>query len=593
MTNLLPVNGSTLLARVVVDELVRCGVREAVLCPGSRSAPLAFALHSADAHAALRLHVRVDERSAAYLALGLALRSGTPVPVVCTSGTAVANLHPAVLESSHAGVPLLLVTADRPAELVGTGASQTVEQLGIFGGAARLAVTVGPATGRAGESAHWRAVVDRAMAAAGGLLTGNPGPVQLNVPFRDPLVPDDDADGPDALPGRPGRARWTGVSAVRVALPELVLDPAAPTLVLGGHGGAGAIPAGLPVVAEPSAPAWVRGLRSGAWLVGAAVSGVAPGLLPTQVVVLGRPTLHRSVQRLLADPRVRVFAVPPSGVGAGLGNAARPWWCDTAASVVDVGRMPSGWAVDPAFGDAWAAADREVSASLDEALDGEFAPPLSGFDPMRLARDLVAALPTGSLLVAGPSSPVRDLALTAVPRADVAVLSNRGVAGIDGVVSTAVGAALAHEGPAFALLGDLTLLHDANGLLIGPDEPRPNLTIVVANDGGGSVFTLLEQGEPRYAASFERLFGTPNPADLQALCQAYGIRHERLVELDALPAALNRREPGIRLLEVPVDRQGRRSRHAAVRRVIEATLSRADPARQGALAGHAPAARRA
>jgi len=170
---------------------------------------------------------------------------------------------------------------------------------------------------------------------------------------------------------------------------------------------------------------------------------------------------------------------------------------------------------------------------------------------------------------------VRDLALAAVPRPDITVLSNRGVAGIDGVVSTAIGAALAHDGPAYALMGDITLLHDANGLLAGPDEPRPDLTIVVANDNGGSVFALLEQGEPRHEGSFERLFGTPHHADLGTLARAYGIEHERLANLSALPAALS---PigGLRLLEVPVDRASRRDRHAVLRQTIEAAAGAAN-----------------
>jgi len=550
-----------------------------VLCPGSRNAPLAFALHAADAEAALRLHVRIDERGAGYLALGLALRSGRPVPVVCTSGTAVASLHPAVLEASHAGVPLLVLTADRPPELIGIGASQTVEQRGIFGAATRFAVTVGPSESHAGEPAYWRATVDRAVAAAGGTLTGNPGPVHLNVPFREPLVPDDTGWAPNIPPGRADAARWTHTPAVRFELPELALEESAPTLVLGGHGGTGVIPDGVPVVAEPSAPTWHRGLRTGDWLLAAAVSGAAPGLLPAQAVLLGRPTLHRSVQRLLADPRVRVFAAPPSGVGGEAGyGAARPWWSDTAASVVEVGAVPSDWTVDPGFGAAWAAADGIAAAALDHALDVHPVTTSTGpatQEPMRLARDLVAALSPGSLLVAGPSSPVRDISMVAAPRADITVLSNRGVAGIDGVVSTAVGAALAHDGPACALLGDLTLLHDAGGLLAGPDEPRPDLTIVVANDGGGSVFALLEQGESRYANSFERLFGTPHQADFEALCRAYRVSYQRITDLGELPSAVNRPVPGIRLLEVPVDRAGRRARHAALRGTIEAALGHA------------------
>jgi len=565
------VNLSTLLARVLVDELVRCGVREAVLCPGSRNAPLAFALHRADSHSSLRLHVRIDERGAGYLAMGLALRSGLPVPVVCTSGTAVANLHPAALEASHAGIPLLLVTADRPPELIGIGASQTIDQHAIFGGATRAAITVGPAEGRVGESSRWRATVSRMVATASGALTGDPGPVQLNVPFREPLVPDNDMTDPPS--DRPGKARWTVAGTARVALPTLTIDPAAPTLVLGGHGGRADVPAGLPVVAEPSAPLWHRGLRTGAWLLGAAVSGAQPDLLPTQVVVVGRPTLHRSVQRLLADPGVRVLAVPPSAAVLGSWSIGTcPWWCDTMATVAEIGSLPPDCWVNPAFGERWARADSAASRTLDQALD---ALPIgdarvgSRGDPLRLARDVAAALPSGALLIAGPSSPVRDLALAAVPRPDLTVLSNRGVAGIDGVVSTAVGAALAHDGPAYALLGDLTLLHDAGGLLASPGEPLPDLTIVVANDEGGSVFSLLEQGEPTHAGSFERLFGTPQHADLGSLCAAYRVAHHRLTDLRMLPAALSPSR-GLRVLEVPVDRTSRRHRYVALKRAIEA-----------------------
>src|SRR4051812_11229368 len=174
MASLDDVNPSTAHAQVIVDELVRHRVTDAVLCPGSRSAPLAFALHAADAAGRLRLHVRIDERTAGFLALGLALRSGRPVPVVTTSGTAVANLHPAVLEASHAGIPLLLLTADRPPQLIGTGANQTVVQPGIFGDAVRLALTTAPARDPDRENGPWRAAVGRALAAAGGSA---PGPV--------------------------------------------------------------------------------------------------------------------------------------------------------------------------------------------------------------------------------------------------------------------------------------------------------------------------------------------------------------------------------------------------------------------------------
>ncbi|MDN5858269.1 MAG: 2-succinyl-5-enolpyruvyl-6-hydroxy-3-cyclohexene-1-carboxylic-acid synthase, partial [Pseudonocardia sp.] len=479
---------ATRQARAIVDELARGGVVDAVLCPGSRNAPLAFALHAADAAGRIRLHVRIDERGAGFLAIGLARGSGRPVPVCTTSGTAVANLHPAVLEAAHAGVPIVAVTADRPAELAGTGASQTVDQTGIFGGAVRLAVT------GAVDDRRARAQVCRALAAATGAGGGPPGPVHLNVPLAEPLVPGDDA----WPPGRLGGAPWTAVPApARAAPPPLPLDPAAPTLVIAGTGAPQEGYAGAPVVAEPGSAAWPDALRAGPWLLD------EPALRPAQVVVAGRPTLHRSVQRLLADPEIAVYAL------AGPGQ-----WPDVAATVRAVGGLPR-LRPDPGWLDRWAAADGAASAALDKCLDDPGAP--AG---LRLARELLAALPDGAALTIGSSNPVRDVALAARPRAGLTVLANRGVAGIDGTVATAAGLALAHGGPGYALLGDLTLLHDATALVTGPDEPLPDLTLVVLNDRGGGIFGLLEQGAPEHAGAFERIFGTPHTVDLAAL---YGL----------------------------------------------------------------------
>ena len=539
-------NPSTAHAQVIVDELVRCGVTDAVLCPGSRSAPLAFALHAADAAGRLRLHVRIDERTAGFLALGLALRSGRPVPVVATSGTAVANLHPAVLEASHAGVPLLVLTADRPPQLIGTGANQTVLQPGIFGDAVRLALSAGPASDPERENGPWRAAVGRAVAAA---LGTPPGPVHVNLPFAEPLVP----DGGAAPAGRLGGAPWTAVARPRVQAAPLPLDPAAPTLVIAGAGALSEVRDwGLPVVAEPASRVWDAGLRAGPWLL-----GVLPdGLRPAQIVVAGRPTLHRPVQRLLADPDVAVYALAdPDGRS----------WPDVAGTVRAVGAAPS-WRPPPGWTASWLDADRAVGKALDAALDAPEAP-----GGLRLARALVDALPGDALLVVGSSNPVRDVSLGAVPRRDVAVLANRGVSGIDGTVSTAIGAALAHEGPAFALLGDLTLLHDTTGFVIGPEEPRPDLTIVVLNDGGGGIFGLLEHGAPEHAGSFERVFGTPHTVDLAALATAMDLEHVRVDDLAALPAALEPRR-GIRLAEIRADRTTLRAGHAAIRAAVAAAL---------------------
>jgi 2-succinyl-5-enolpyruvyl-6-hydroxy-3-cyclohexene-1-carboxylate synthase len=523
------VNPSTAHAQVIVDELVRSGVTDAVLCPGSRSAPLAFALHVADAAGRLRLHVRIDERTAGFLALGLALRSGRPVPVCTTSGTAVANLHPAVLEASYANLPLLALTADRPTELIGTGASQTIVQAGIFGDAVRLAAT---------GAGNPRAVVARVLAAATGTP---PGPVHLNLPFAEPLVP-----GPgDDLPGRPGGVPWTAVPPRRLVAGPLPLDPAAPTLVIAGSGAPPLGGVAAPIVAEPSSAAWPHALPAGPWLLDA--------IRPAQVVVAGRPTLHRPVQRLLADPDVAVYALADES------GAPFP---DVPGTVRAVGALPE-LTPPPGWLDRWRAADRTAAAALDAALPDAPA-------GLRLARSLVAALPDGALLVLGSSNPVRDVALAAVPRPGLTVLSNRGVAGIDGTVSTAVGAALAHAGPAYALMGDLTLLHDTTGLVIGPDEPRPDLTIVVLNDAGGGIFGLLEQGAAEHAAAFERMFGTPHTVDLAALCRATGAEHV-VAGPDGIGAALAP-ATGIRLVEVRAERATLRDAHARLRAAVGKAL---------------------
>jgi 2-succinyl-5-enolpyruvyl-6-hydroxy-3-cyclohexene-1-carboxylate synthase len=571
------VNPSTAEAEVVVDELIRCGVTDAVLCPGSRNAPLSFALHRAQRSGRIRLHVRIDERTGAFLALGLALRSGRAVPVTCTSGTAAANLHPAVLEASYAGVSLLALTADRPPELVGTGANQTIVQAGLFGAAPRLSVTLPLArsgVGPGGQMAFWRAEVARAVGVALGLAGGRAGPVHLNLPFAEPLVPDaEDGGVADPLEGRRGGVPWTdfasgrtGASTTSADVEPLPLDPSAPTLVLAGAvppGSAPRLPAdlGAPVVAEPHSPLWPRALRSGPWLLGSPALEQRP---PAQVLLHGRPTLHRSLARLIADPEVAVYAV------AGTVGATGPDGGELPASVRAVGvppplRPPADWC------ERWARADTAAAAALDRAL-AEPATPTG----LRLAAALVTALPDGALLLLGSSNPVRDVSLAARPRAGVTVLSNRGVAGIDGTVSTATGAAMAHAaaggGPGYALLGDLTVLHDLTGLVVGPDEPVPELTLVVLNDRGGGVFSLLEQGAPAYADSFERLFGTPHAVRLDALCAGLGVGHRRLDDVAELASALDSGSRGVRVLEVPADRAGLRAGHAAIRSAVDAAV---------------------
>ncbi len=528
-------NPATAFGRVLVDELVRGGVTDAVLAPGSRSAPVAVALAAAERDGRLRLHVRIDERTAAFLALGLAKASGRPVPVLTTSGTAVAHLHAAVLEADSAGIPLLVLTADRPPELRATGANQTIEQPGLYGRAVRWAADVGvPEAGReAAQNRYWRSLVAKALITATGALSGDPGPVHLNLALREPLLPESEepADLSGQWAGRPGGAAWTVAGPAPVAPAEppgpsrtlLVVGDAPPAL-----GRAAATLAGAchwPVIAEPSSGAWGAegALRGGALLLG--VPEWLGAHRPDRVLVVGRPTLSRPVSALLGDPDVRVETV-----------AASPRWADAVRSSGHVsltlpaagGPLAEGWRP------AWEDAANRVGAAADALLEARPGPTAA-----RLARDVVAALPTGSLLVLGSSTPVRDVDRLAVPRGDVAVLANRGVAGIDGTISTAVGAALAHgPGPAFALLGDLTLLHDLTGLLLGDGEPAPDLTVVVADNDGGGIFAQLEPGEERHARDYRRVFGTPHGRDVAAVAESLGWAATRVADPADLPAAL-------------------------------------------------------
>jgi 2-succinyl-5-enolpyruvyl-6-hydroxy-3-cyclohexene-1-carboxylate synthase len=544
------VNPSTTQARVVVDELIRGGVRDVVLCPGSRNAPLAFALADADRAGRLRLHVRIDERTAGYLAVGLALGSGRPVPITMTSGTAVANLGPAVVEANYARVPLIVLSANRPYELLGTGANQTMEQFGYFGTQVRAAISLGLAQDvdadpeRLGAgNAQWRSATCRVLAAATGARSANAGPVQFDIPLREPLVPEPDSPPGDFPPGRPDGAPWTYTPAVSFDQP-LEIDLGPDTVVIAGHG-AGVHPelAHLPTVAEPTAPPAANPLHPLALLA----------LRPRQVVMIGRPTLHRPVSALLADPAVPVYALTTG-----------PRWPDVSGNSAATGtRALTVGAPDPDWLRRCAAANAAVNAAVREQLAAH--PLATG---LHVAAAVAGALRPGDQLVLGASNPVRDVALVGLDTTGLAVRSNRGVAGIDGTVSTAIGAALAHDGRTVALIGDLTFVHDASGLLIGPTEPAPrNLTVVVSNDNGGGIFELLEQGDPRFADVSSRIFGTPHDVDVGALCRAYHV-DARQIEVGDLGPALDEAHEGIRVLEVKADRSTLRALHAAIRAAV-------------------------
>lgn len=583
-------------ARVLLQALVAQGLREVVLAPGSRSAPLAYAVAEAARRDAgrdpaappLDLHVRIDERDAGFLALGLARGAALdgaprPVVVVTTSGTAVANLHPAVLEAHHAGVPLLLLTADRPHELRGTGANQTTEQVGLLE-PVRLTVDVPAPDGRPGEDRDLRHLAARAVATALGFRTQDPGPVHLDLAYRDPLVPtglpwpEPSRDGLTEVLRR-GAAAGAPVGLAPATAPLVAQGPAprgiddgVATVVVAGDG-AGPVARrvaeanGWPLLAEPSS-----GARGGPNAVPAyrlLLDEETLGRAVRRVVVLGRPTLSRPVQALLGRGDVESLVVAPSGAD----------WVDAPRAATQVatevppallaGTGPAG-PTEQAWLDRWCAAGAAAARAVDTVLAAA-----AGRGPLpgpAVARAVAAACGADDVLVVGSSNPVRDLDLVAAWTQPPLVVANRGLAGIDGTLSTAAGVALALGRPVRALVGDLTFLHDVGGLLVGALEREPDLQVVVANDDGGSIFATLEHGEPERADVFERVFGTPHGADLGALCAGYGVAHIRVDDLAALTAALAGPVRGRGVVEVVVDRARRRELGAQLAAAVRAAV---------------------
>jgi len=560
-----PENAGHAFALVLVDELVRQGVRDAVLAPGSRSTPIALALAGEQR---IRLHVRVDERSAAFLALGLAKASGRVVPVLCTSGTAAAHFLAAALEADQSQVPLLLLTADRPPELRGVGANQTIDQVGLYGGAVRWATDVGVPESRADAVRYWRAVASRAALAAQGLLGTAAGPVHLNLPLREPLTPTDDGVGfPYPLDGRPDGAPWTaGLPAAAPAIPAdaaEVIRGARRGVVVAGDGLSPADVSGVldyaaargwPVIAEPHSNA----RRDPCALSATDALFGREELAPDLVVVAGRVGLSRALLGFIARNRSVVIDGP--GRWLDPTRTAEHVVAAPPDSLPDIGGEPA----DANWLATWHGAAGAAAGAVDAVLDesAELTEPL-------VAREVSACLRDGTALVVASSMPIRDLDLTMRPRDGVHVFANRGVSGIDGFVSTAVGIALARNGsPTVALSGDLSLLHDVNGLAVRDGYPI-DLTIVVVNNDGGGIFSLLPQADADDGGTFERLFGTPHGVDLAAAVAAYGAAYRHVTDVEQLRAALGAGE-GIRVVEVRTDRAGNAKLH---RRLTDAAAS--------------------
>ena len=573
--------------------LAELGLSEAVLAPGSRSAPLVHGLAAPEVAGRIRAHVRIDERAAAFTALGLSRHDpARPAAVVTTSGTATAHLHAAVMEAHHSRIPLLVLTADRPAELREVGANQTTRQAGMFRSLTRLAVDLPAPAADAASPLELRTAVSTAARALAAATGEHPGPVHLNLSFRDPLVPRPGSGGRDAV----DRAEDAAASAPeRIVVTRRLPAPApAPqpvpvdsrTVVVAGDGAGPAAAAladahALPLLAEPSSGALhAKSLvpRYPALLREVMADPEHP-LRPHRAIVLGHPTLSRPVVgALLGAADVEVVVVDPHPdwpdvarraslvVPAALGEeTAAPCTAATDSSASGTAPIDRAARFDPsseaqerhAWIEAWRTAADASAAALPHPWQ------------QRAALAVWEASGPGDLLVLGSSSLVRDLEQHAGPTA-ARVIANRGLAGIDGTTAMAGGLALARAagaasdgaaGPSAAgpnaaerpgrtrlLVGDLTALHDLTGLLVGPEEPRPDLDVIVVDDGGGRIFSGLE-----HAAAppelLRRFFTTPHGADIAAAASALGAE-ARSVEVEQLPEALDEPAHGLRMLVV-------------------------------------------
>jgi len=573
--------------RALAGELAAAGVRDAVVCPGSRSTPLALALAACDA---LTVRVLLDERSAGFFALGLARAGRRPVAVVVTSGTAVANLLPAVAEARLARVPLVLLTADRPPELQDRGAPQTIDQVRVFGTHAKWAAELPLPDGEPATVAHVRGAVARAVAVA---WAGPAGPVHLNAPFREPLLP----DGPLAvsaadLPPTP----FSAVVSGRRLLDDGDLGRLAARLPAGGRGVIVAGPdddpllpgalarlaaaTGFPILADP-----LSGLRAGphdrSRVVARADLLCRPGpwadaRLPEFAIRTGATPTSKPVLEMLARARPEMLVL--DGDGGWREPALLPATfvhadaADTASRLAD--RLGPGGAT--AWADDWRAADEAASAAmagwlagLDEPFEGAPFPALAD------------ALPDGAVLWAGSSMPVRDLDawLPSTGRA-ITVRSNRGANGIDGVISSALGAA-ATGAPTALVLGDVSFLHDVSAIGSARQLGLSLAVVVVDNDGGG-IFSFLPQAQPGAAVPgsglperFEQLFGTPHGTELLAVARSLGAscREARAGELpEAIRWALG--EPGAAVVRLRTDRRRNVALHRAVAAAVRAAIGR-------------------
>lgn len=546
----------------LVDEWVRQGVQHAVVAPGSRSTPMALALAAREE---IVLHVAHDERTAAFVALGVGLASRRPAALLCTSGTAATHFHAAVVEAHLSGVPLLVLTADRPPELRDVGAPQTIDQTRLYGSAPRWFHDPGVPDDAARGS--WRSLAQRAVAATVG---PDPGPVHLNLPFREPLVGE-----PGPLPGADGVTIVALPAPATTSVGDIVT---AATSVNGQRGvivaGAGCEHAVEDVAALAAATGWpvLADPRSGCRGLDVAVSAYDALLRHAEFAAAHTPEV---VVRLGEAPASKVLAQWIAGSGARVVQVtARPVVLDPdhrvalriVSPIADACRALAG-AWTGASGTPWLARWRNADASavrvLDDRLDA------GALTEPGVAHTVVRALPAGSSLVVSSSMPVRDVEWYGTRFTDVRVISNRGANGIDGVVATAIGVAAATGAPVGVLIGDVALLHDSSSLTALAGRGLDVRIVVVDNDGGG-IFSFLPQATALPGERFEQLFGTPHGTDLVALAAAHGLPASTVSTVEELAAALA--EPGPRLVRVPSDRAANVTAHDALHRAVATSL---------------------
>lgn len=530
----------------LVDEWVRCGLTDAVVCPGSRSTPLTLALAADDR---LDVHVHHDERSGSFLALGLAVTSGRPVVVVTTSGTAVVQLHAAVVEADLAGVPLIVCSADRPPELRDVAAPQTVDQTHLYGRSVRHFADPGVADP---SQAHtWRSLASRAWVEATGEW---PGPVHLNLPFREPLV-----GAPGDLPPARGDGPWHHrFQAARTApVLDATLTSARGVVVAGrSTPDPDAVVAlaerlGWPLLADPTS-----GCGGGDSIDGFDAllrTPFADRVTPEVVIRTGGPPASKVLGQWLDRAQAEEVVVAPTGFWPDPGHRAAVV-LDTVPAVADDHDPVPEWR------DAWRAAADAAADAIDDVLaDAPMSEP-------GVARQLTRALPPGGVLVVSSSMPIRDVEWFGVGRRDLRIVSNRGANGIDGVVSTAVGAALTGAKTTL-LIGDVAFLHDVNGLL-GLADRAVDLTVVVLDNDGGGIFSFLPQRTSLDADRFERLFGTPHGLDLVDVARAHGVEASEIEAFDALNW-----KPGVRVVVVRTDRDANVELHGRLDAAVTAAVT--------------------